>query len=125
MRKKILTFKDFDTGDYEISNRGKAKKKDGLLKKIGKTIYKISTSEELRWIAGLVLTAYLMSGKNKSTKDDTAQVLSDIKDGRIDHNTLENARNVVIDAYESMNGESKNQSSYSSNSYPRRSSRRY
>jgi len=125
MKKKILAFKNFDTGDYEISNRGKAKKKDGLLKKIGKTIYKISTSEELRWIAGLVLTAYLMTGKNKSTKDDTAQVLSDIKDGRIDHNTLETARNVVIDAYESMNGDSKNQSSYSSNSYPRRSSRRY
>jgi hypothetical protein len=127
MGNRILAFKDFDIGDYEIDDRGKAKKKDNLLKKIGKKIYKISTSEELRWAAGLLLTVYLMSGKHKSTSDDTAQVLSDIHSGRMDYTTLEKARDVVVDTYETMKGSSKGSRSSNRSSIrrPSRHPKRY
>ena len=107
----ITSFKDFDYKNYGVENErgsrgGKVKKAESALKKLGKKIYRISTSEEVRWAAGLLLTVYVLSGKNKTDRD-SEQVLRDIKDGRLDHSTLETARDIVVDIYQSLTGKKK------------------
>jgi hypothetical protein len=99
---KIKSFKNFDYGDYVVDDdKRKIKKRDNILKKLAKKIYKISTMEEVRWAAGLLLSAWIISGKSLR-RDSTAEVLRDIHSGRVDFDTLENARESVIDAYQKI-----------------------
>jgi hypothetical protein len=99
---KIKSFKNFDYGDYVVDDdKRKVKKRDGILKKLAKKIYKISTMEEVRWAAGLLLSAWILSGR-ASRRDSTTEVLRDIQSGRVDFDTLENARETVIDTYQKM-----------------------
>jgi len=99
---RIKSFKNFDYNDYELDvNKKNVRKRDNILKKLAKKIYKIGTMEEVRWAAGLLLSAWIISGRS-SRRDSTTEVLKDIQSGRVDFDTLESARETIINTYNTI-----------------------
>jgi len=96
----LQSFKDFDYKGYETSKDRdkKLKKADNILGKAWKALKKAGSSKELQWVVGLIISALILFGNNRGGRgDDLMSALKDIQAGRVDFDTLNDAKNAIGD----------------------------